>query len=101
MGSRRPLIAGNWKMFGRMADLGEIAALAETIGAAAGKLDVLICPPAAYVASAAWQTRDKSILIGAQDCSANAAGINNSVAPKAIVKRRFSIAALAIGFAWR
>lgn len=73
MGSRKPLIAGNWKMFGRGADLAEIGALAETIGAAASKIDVLICPPAVFVAPAAWQTREKPILIGGQDCSPNAA----------------------------
>ncbi len=69
MGSRKPLIAGNWKMFGRAADLAEIGVLAETIGSAAAKIDVLICPPAVYIPSAAWQTRDKPILIGGQDCS--------------------------------
>ncbi|MGD9965461.1 MAG: triose-phosphate isomerase [Hyphomonadaceae bacterium] len=73
MGSRKPLIAGNWKMFGRMADLAELAALAEAVGpAAAAKLDVLICPPAPYIPPAVWQTRGKPILIGAQDCSAQA-----------------------------
>lgn len=69
MASRKPLIAGNWKMFGRMGDLAEMGVLAETIGAAAAKIDVLICPPAVYIPPAAWQTRDKPILIGAQDCS--------------------------------
>jgi len=69
MGSRKPLIAGNWKMFGRAADLAEIGAIAEMIGSAAAKIDVLICPPAVYIPSAAWQTRDKPILIGGQDCS--------------------------------
>lgn len=73
MGSRKPLIAGNWKMFGRAADLSEIAALAETIGSAAAKIDVLICPPAVYIAPAAWQTREKPIFIGGQDCSPNPA----------------------------
>jgi triosephosphate isomerase len=73
MASRKPLIAGNWKMYGRSAGLAEIGALAETIGPAASNLDVLICPPAAYIAPAAWQVRDKAILIGAQDCSPNAA----------------------------
>lgn len=73
MGARKPLIAGNWKMFGRMGDLAELGALAETIGPAAAKIDVLICPPAVYIPPAAWQTRDKPILIGAQDCSPNAA----------------------------
>ncbi|ANP44536.1 triose-phosphate isomerase [Candidatus Viadribacter manganicus] len=73
MGARKPLIAGNWKMFGRAADLAEIGVLAETIGAAAGRIDILICPPAAYVQSSAWQNRSGPILIGAQDCSPNGA----------------------------
>lgn len=73
MAARKPLIAGNWKMFGRASDLGEIAALSEAIGAASGAVDVLICPPAAYVATAAEQVRGANIIIGAQDCSAIAA----------------------------
>lgn len=70
MAARKPLIAGNWKMYGRAADLGEIAALSESIGAVAGKVDALICPPAPYVQSAVWHARGKGVLIGAQDCSA-------------------------------
>lgn len=70
MAARKPLIAGNWKMFGRMSDLGEIAALDGAIGAATAKIDVLICPPAAFLAPAAWQARGKGVIIGAQDCSA-------------------------------
>lgn len=73
MASRKPLIAGNWKMFGRMADLAEIGVLAETIGTASGKVDVLLCPPSVYIPPAAWQARNLPILIGAQDCSSNAA----------------------------
>jgi triosephosphate isomerase len=72
MAARKPLIAGNWKMFGRAADLGEIAALAQRIGAKAGKLDALICPPAPYIAEAALKARGGAVLIGAQDCSATA-----------------------------
>lgn len=73
MGSRKPLIAGNWKMFGRAADLAEIGVLTESIGPAAAKIDVLICPPAVYIAPAAWQNRAGPVLIGAQDCSSNSA----------------------------
>jgi triosephosphate isomerase len=69
MAARKPLIAGNWKMYGRAADLGEIAALSAQIGQAASKLDALICPPAAYIQTAAAQARGKGVLIGAQDCS--------------------------------
>jgi triosephosphate isomerase len=60
-------------MFGRSADLAEIASLAERIGPAANAIDVLICPPALYIPVAAWQAKGKPILIGAQDCSPHAA----------------------------
>jgi triosephosphate isomerase (TIM) len=73
MGSRKPLIAGNWKMFGRAGDLAEIDALAKAIGQSAAKIDVLICPPAVYIPAAVQQTHGQPILIGAQDCSPNAA----------------------------
>jgi triosephosphate isomerase len=56
-------------MFGRRTDVDEIGALKTAIGAAAEALDVLICPPAAYVAMAGWAVRDAKILIGGQDCS--------------------------------
>lgn len=72
MAARKPLIAGNWKMYGRAADLAEIAALSERIGAASSVIDALICPPAPYVAEAARQARGKGVLVGAQDCSAMA-----------------------------
>lgn len=72
MAARKPLIAGNWKMYGRAADLAEIAALSERIGTASSAIDALICPPAPYVAEAAKQARGKGVLVGAQDCSATA-----------------------------
>jgi len=70
MAGRKPLIAGNWKMYGRAADLGQIAALAEAVGAAAERVDAVVCPPAPYVQSAVWHGRDTKVVIGAQDCSA-------------------------------
>ncbi|MBS0384262.1 MAG: triose-phosphate isomerase [Proteobacteria bacterium] len=73
MAASKPLIAGNWKMFGRQADLGEIALLASRVGRVSEVIDVLVCPPAPMVAVAAWRAKDTSVLIGAQDCSAVAA----------------------------
>lgn len=67
---RTPLIAGNWKMYGRQADLAEIAAVQQAIGAAGDVIDVLICPPAPYIPVAAYAARQTKVLIGAQDCSA-------------------------------
>ncbi len=69
MAARKPLIAGNWKMFGRAADLGEIAALNRAVGRASGTIDVLICPPAVYIPAAVAQAQGTSVLIGAEDCS--------------------------------
>lgn len=68
--SRRPLLAGNWKMFGRSGDLAEISALAERIGPAAGKVEALICPTAPYISAAVAAARGTDIAIGGQDCSA-------------------------------
>ncbi len=68
--ARKPLIAGNWKMYGRAASLAEVGALNEAIGAAGERVDVLICPPASYLQSAGIQARGGRVLVGAQDCSA-------------------------------
>jgi triosephosphate isomerase len=68
MAARKPLIAGNWKMFGRRADLGELDALWAQVRPVAGAVDVLICPPAPYIADALAAA--PGLLIGAQDCSA-------------------------------
>ncbi|MBL8536301.1 MAG: triose-phosphate isomerase [Hyphomonadaceae bacterium] len=69
MAARRPLIAGNWKMFGRRASLGELSQLWVAVADAAAGIDVLICPPAPYIQNAAWAARETGLLIGAQDCS--------------------------------
>ncbi|MGE0827972.1 MAG: triose-phosphate isomerase [Hyphomonadaceae bacterium] len=64
----KPLIAGNWKMFGRRADLSEIEALAGLAGAAAQRADIVLCPPATLIAQMAWALRDKPFGLGGQDC---------------------------------
>jgi triosephosphate isomerase len=70
MAARKPLIAGNWKMYGRAPSLAEIAALERAIGAAGARLDVLICPPAPYLHGAVSHARGTRVQVGAQDCSA-------------------------------
>jgi triosephosphate isomerase len=67
----RPLIAGNWKMHGSLA---EAAALAGAVrdGVAATGAELLVCPPFPYihlVASGAG-----GLAVGAQDCHAAAKG---------------------------
>lgn len=70
MAGRKPLIAGNWKMFGRRADLAELATLWGNISQAGAAVDALICPPAPYISAAAVAVRGTGLLVGAQDCSA-------------------------------
>ena len=74
--SRRPLIAGNWKMNGLS---GDGLALAGAVGEGvkqAGWADreVLICPPALLLASIAKAVQGTGLLIGGQNCHAAASG---------------------------
>ena len=66
----RKIAAGNWKMHGGMAALTELDSLAA--GLAQDGPDVVICPPAPFLAAAA--TRSERVAIGAQDCHADASG---------------------------
>ncbi len=69
----RQLIAGNWKMNGLAASLGEIDAVARAVSAAPPPADILFCPPATLVARAAVAAAGH-IAIGGQDCHAEASG---------------------------
>lgn len=76
--SRRPLVAGNWKMNGLTASLAEIAAIAAGSGPAqVAGIELLICPPATLVAAAAGQAKASAggfLRIGGQDCHSAASG---------------------------
>jgi triosephosphate isomerase len=69
----RPLIAGNWKMHGSMA---EAAALAGAVreGAAGLPADLLVCPTFLHVAGVAAAVAGSVVAVGAQDCHAAAKG---------------------------
>jgi triosephosphate isomerase (TIM) len=65
----RPLVAGNWKMHGLTASLGEIEAMRKAADAgAAGQAELLVCPPFTLLAQAAAMAKDGKLSIGAQDC---------------------------------
>lgn len=72
--SRRPLVAGNWKMNGLRASLAEISAVKAGIGGA--KCDVAICPPATLIREAADLAAGSALLIGGQDCHTGISGAN-------------------------
>jgi triosephosphate isomerase (TIM) len=71
----KPLIAGNWKMNGLRSSLNEILAMGTAFEPAlAARLDLLICPPATLVYTAAATAIGTRIAIGAQDCHAKGSG---------------------------
>ncbi|MBI1250059.1 MAG: triose-phosphate isomerase [Alphaproteobacteria bacterium] len=69
MGGRKPLIAGNWKMFGRRADLHEVSDTLKRAGAAGSAIDIVFCPPATLLREAAEAARAGGAQAGAQDVS--------------------------------
>ena len=71
----RPLIAGNWKMNGLKASLGEFQAMLAGAASVAAKADLLVCPPATLVAPLAERAKGaKTFAVGAQDCHPKASG---------------------------
>jgi triosephosphate isomerase len=70
----RPLVAGNWKMNGLQAQLGEVSAVRDALAAAEAGADVMICPPATLLAQVAWAAKGSKILLGGQDCHIEPSG---------------------------
>src|SRR6185369_1097810 len=71
----RPLIAGNWKMNGLRASLGEFEAILAGASEVADKADLLVCPPATLIAEFAQKAGgSKAVAVGAQDCHPKAFG---------------------------
>lgn len=70
--TRRPLVAGNWKMNGLAADG---LALARSLAAVPeGAAELLVCPPATLLAPVASVLSGSRIALGGQDCHAEEAG---------------------------
>ncbi|GAA4534212.1 triose-phosphate isomerase [Chelativorans composti] len=71
----RPLIAGNWKMNGTGASLGELQAIAAGFAEASGaKADGLICVPATLLDRASKVLAGSPVASGGQDCHAKDSG---------------------------
>ena len=68
--TRRPLIAGNWKMNGLGADGSALAkALAEKMkGSSNHAFDMLVCPPFPLIGKVADAVAGSGIAVGGQDC---------------------------------
>lgn len=72
MAKRQPIVAGNWKMNGLTAALGEARAVADRLRP--GGPEILICPPATLIRPMVDALSGTSAGVGAQDCHAKASG---------------------------
>ncbi|MBL6957712.1 MAG: triose-phosphate isomerase [Rhodospirillales bacterium] len=88
MTSRRPLIAGNWKMNGLTADGSSLASgLAEKMTAAGDVFfEMLVCPPFTLISKIADCLGGSGIALGAQDCHANEKGAHTGDISAAMLK---------------
>ncbi|MFK0299283.1 triose-phosphate isomerase [Brevundimonas sp. NPDC090276] len=68
------LVAGNWKMNGLGASLGEAEALAKALQEQAAACRVALCPPATLTERMARVLAGGSVELGGQDCHAEASG---------------------------
>jgi triosephosphate isomerase len=74
--TRRPLIAGNWKMNGLRTEAQALARGVADGVRQAGWTDreVLVCPPATLVMAVAEIVKGSGVLVGGEDCHARASG---------------------------
>ncbi|MBO0905044.1 triose-phosphate isomerase [Jiella sonneratiae] len=71
--TRRPLVAGNWKMNGLLRQLTELEAIGAAAAEAGPGIEMLICPPATLVSATSGLLFGKAAT-GGQDCHAEASG---------------------------
>jgi len=83
----RPLIAGNWKMHGDMSWADKPSQFAELMPAGEREhLDILICPPALFIAPMAVSCFEANIHLGAQNCNAAESGAHTGEISAGMVK---------------
>ncbi len=71
----RPLVAGNWKMHGLTASLGEVRALLDRLAdRPVPGTEIMLCPPATLLSRARDLVAGSAIALGAQDCAPQASG---------------------------
>jgi triosephosphate isomerase len=81
----RQLIAGNWKMNGRLED-GTAIAAAVRDGAPDIDCDILICPPATLLLPLAAMLSISTVMLGGQDCHAEPSGAHTGELSAAMLR---------------
>ncbi|MDD9908177.1 MAG: triose-phosphate isomerase [Ahrensia sp.] len=71
----KPLVAGNWKMNGARDQLDQLALMSRGLDdELAAKVESAVCPPATLIYVATTLSEDTPLIVGAQDCHAEASG---------------------------
>ncbi len=84
---RRPLVAGNWKMNGRAADLIEVAAIRTAVLAGeGGEAEIVVCPPVTLLMDAGRVCAGSPVKLGAQDCDPSEEGAHTGDISAAMLK---------------
>ncbi len=73
MTTRTKLVAGNWKMNGLKASLGEVKAIVEGAAGVPG-VELAICPPATLASTVGQSLKGSAIGLGGQDCHSEKSG---------------------------
>jgi triosephosphate isomerase len=68
-GARKPIIGGNWKMHNNVAESRSLALeIRHALVNAAGRVDVVVCPPFIALPAVHEVLKDSGIFLGAQNC---------------------------------
>jgi triosephosphate isomerase len=92
----RPLVAGNWKMNGLSAALGEAGRVRDGLGQAgfAPGVDAMICPPATLIAALAREAAGSRLQVGGQDCHARPSGAHTGDVSAEMLKDAGAVAVI-------
>jgi triosephosphate isomerase len=85
MATRRPLVGGNWKMHGLRRSTATLEDVIRLHRALAGRVDLVVFPPATLLLSFAEIAKGSGVGIGAQDCHAEPSGaFTGDISPEMI-----------------
>ncbi len=87
MTTRRPVIAGNWKMHKTVAEARDLAkGLVDKLGSASGGPEVVLCPPFTALAAVGEVIKGSGLKLGAQNMNWHAKGaFTGEIAPSMLV----------------
>jgi triosephosphate isomerase len=74
MSTRKPLVAGNWKMHGTRADNSVLVAAIVQGLSGEESVEVAVCPPFVYLADVVRAVKDTAVAVGAQNVCAEPMG---------------------------